>query len=143
MRNLTPTSLPSAFFFPADTAANVTLPLVLTKGVGVSNTYAANSGDTGKLTIELVPIASSPAVYNKIIEKFTVAPDTIFGLTSRDDRDFSAKCTTEAYCFMIPNDHGQFAYLRDIQQLRVLENEIRQLAPAPAPAGSTDPKIKT
>jgi hypothetical protein len=125
------------------TAANVALPLVLSKGVGVSNTYAANSGDTGKLTIALSPVANDPKSYGKVKATFDRAPDTIFGITNRDDKDFNTACTTEAYCFAIPNDHHEFAYLKNVKQLRILEDTIRQIAPPPKPADSTDSKKKT
>jgi hypothetical protein len=124
-------------------AASVSLPLVLTKGVAVSNTYAANSGDTGKLTISLTPVASDPKGYRKIKAKFDKAPDTIYGLTNKDDKDFNTTCTTEAYCFMIPNDDHEFAYLKDVRQLRKLEDAIRQIDPPPSKTATpdgTDPK---
>jgi hypothetical protein len=65
-------------------------------------------------------------------------------LTNGDDKDFRTKCTTEAYCFMIPNDDHEFAYLRDVKQLRKLEDAIRRIPPpppkpTPPPAGN-DPK---
>jgi len=121
------------------TAASVTLPLVLTKGVGLSNTYAANSGDTGKLTVTLSPLGNDPKSYQKVKDKFDKASDKIFGLTNRDDKDFSTKCTTEAYCFMIPNDDHEFAYLQDVKQLRKLEDAIRRIPPPPKPAATPTP----
>lgn len=127
------------------TAASVALPLVLTKGVGLSNTYAANSGDTGKLTVTLSPLGNDPKSYGKVKGKFDSAPNTIFGITNRDDKDFDTVCTTEAYCFAIPNDHHEFAYLKDVRQLRILEDAIRQIPPPPkpTPAAACEAKDKT
>jgi hypothetical protein len=117
------------------TQASASLPLVLSKGVGVTKTIAVNSGDTGKLVITLSPVANSPKAYGLVKEAFKRARTGIYGTIDGKNKpaDFPKVCTPERHCFLIPNDDDTYAYLTDVRKFRMLLDDINTIEPPQTP----------
>jgi hypothetical protein len=121
------------------------IPSIVSKGVSMTNSYAVNSQDTGKLTIKLSSIANDPNVYKLVKHTFEDAPPGIYETINDEDATFKKVCTDETYCFKIPSDpdKNNYAYVKDVGAFRTLVDTICQLdPPKAAPAAGTDPVKK-